>query len=203
MGNYFFSPPLTNEERLSKMKRTLDRAVSEIVRSRTHMQRQEPQIIREIKQMASNGQKTNAQLIVKDLRRHRKAIESFYKYEIQLKSTIRNLQMVKSTATLAEVMRDTTKVLRMINAQCNLPELKKMMKEFEKQNDTMESKQEIMDETIDSVMEGDDDSVEEKAFLDKIMDEIGVTIADKMENVKSKPLRVDDKLQKRINNLKK
>ena len=42
----------------------------------------------------------------------------------------------------------------------NLPEIQKIMMEFEKQSEIMEMKEEMMDDAIDSAM-GDDDDEEE------------------------------------------
>ena len=49
------------------------------------------------------------------------------------------------------------------NFQMNLPEIQKIMMEFEKQSEIMDMKEEMMDDAIDSAL-GDDDDEEEGLF---------------------------------------
>ena len=51
-----------------------------------------------------------------------------------------------------------------------LPEIQKIMMEFEKQSEMMEMKEEMMNDAIDDAM-GDDDDIEERSvdlFLDNV-----------------------------------
>jgi charged multivesicular body protein 2A len=48
----------------------------------------------------------------------------------------------------------------MMNRQMNLPQMQRIMMEFEKQNERMEMKEEMMNDTMDDVFEGDNEEEE-------------------------------------------
>lgn len=50
-----------------------------------------------------------------------------------------------------------------MNRQLNLPQIQRIMQEFEKQSEIMDMKEEIMNDAIDDAMEGDADE-EERYF---------------------------------------
>lgn len=190
------------EERLRDTKKQLGRAQRELARERIRLEREETTIVRDLKKVAEKNPEAG-RMYAKNLIRHRNAVKSFYKMEIQLKGTLIQLQLVKSSTAMSNAMRETARVLYVMNNQCNLPQLQRIMKEFEKQNEFMEMKQEIMDDTIDGVMEGDDDSAEEDEAISKVLEEIGVETASTMSVLNRAPPPKNDNLIKRINNLKK
>lgn len=50
-----------------------------------------------------------------------------------------------------------------MNRQLNLPQIQRILQEFEKQSEIMDMKEEVMNDAIDDAMEGDDDE-EERYF---------------------------------------
>ena len=57
----------------------------------------------------------------------------------------------------------------------NLPALQRIAMEFERENDIMDQRQEMMDDAIDDVT-GLDDEEEEEAIVSQVLDEIGVDL---------------------------
>lgn len=57
----------------------------------------------------------------------------------------------------------------------NLPSLQRIAMEFEKENDIMDQRQEMMDDAIDDSMEMDDEE-ETEEIVNKVFDEIGIDI---------------------------
>lgn len=47
-----------------------------------------------------------------------------------------------------------------MNRQLNLPQIQRILQEFEKQSEIMDMKEDVMNEAIDDAMEGDDDEEE-------------------------------------------
>ncbi len=66
--------------------------------------------------------------------------------------------------------------MRTMNKQINLPEIQKIMTEFERESEMMDLKDEMMNDAIDDVMEGDDDEEESDQIVNQILDEIGVDL---------------------------
>jgi charged multivesicular body protein 2A len=63
-----------------------------------------------------------------------------------------------------------------MNKVFNLPELNKIMAEFQKEEMKAEMTMEMMGDTMDDVMEGENDEVEEQQIVAQILDEIGITL---------------------------
>ena len=58
----------------------------------------------------------------------------------------------------------------------NLPEIQKIMMEFEKQSEIMDMKEEMMDDAIDSAMGDDDDEEEGDKIVTQVLDELGIEL---------------------------
>ncbi|KAI9687785.1 MAG: ESCRT-III subunit protein did4 [Bathelium mastoideum] len=62
-----------------------------------------------------------------------------------------------------------------MNRQMNLPALQRIAMEFEKENDIMDQRQEMMDDAIDDVT-GLEDEEEGEEVVNQVLDEIGVDL---------------------------
>lgn len=58
----------------------------------------------------------------------------------------------------------------------NVPEIQRMTMEFERENDIMEQRQEIMDDAIDEATMGDEDEEEAESEVQKICDELNIQL---------------------------
>ena len=58
----------------------------------------------------------------------------------------------------------------------NLPEIQKIMMEFEKQSEIMDMKEEMMDDAIDSALGDDDDEIEGDKIVGQVLDELGIEL---------------------------
>ena len=72
-------------------------------------------------------------------------------------------------------MKGATQLLGSMNRQMNLPALQRIAMEFEKENDVMDQRQEMMDDAIDDVT-GLEDEEEGEEVVNKVLDEIGVDL---------------------------
>ena len=73
-------------------------------------------------------------------------------------------------------MKGATQLLGSMNRQMNLPALQRIAMEFEKENDIMDQRQEMMDDAIDDVT-GLEDEEEGEEVVNKVLDEIGVDLS--------------------------
>ena len=62
---------------------------------------------------------------------------------------------------MAEAMKGVTKAMQSMNKQLKLPQIQKIMQEFEKQSEIMDMKEEMMSDAIDDAM-GDEGDEEER-----------------------------------------
>ena len=84
-------------------------------------------------------------------------------------------QTVRTNEQMVSAMREATKALGGMNRNMNLPGLQRIAMEFEKENDIMDQRQEVMDEAIDDVT-GLEDEAEGDEIVDRILEEIGVDL---------------------------
>ena len=72
-------------------------------------------------------------------------------------------------------MKGATSLLGSMNRSMNLPALQRIAMEFEKENDIMDQRQEMMDDAIDDVT-GLEDEEEGEEVVREVLDEIGVDL---------------------------
>ena len=134
--------------------------------------------------------------MAKDLVRTRRYVQKFYQMRTQLQAVGLRIQTLRSNQQMADAMRGATRVcLRMststqtsdkaaqamgaMNRGLNLPQIQRIMNEFEKESATMDMKEEMMSDAVDDVMdEGLEDEEEEgDKILRQVLDEIGVDLS--------------------------
>lgn len=74
-------------------------------------------------------------------------------------------------------MKGATMLLGSMNRQMNLPALQRIAMEFERENDIMDQRQEMMDDAIDEAtgLEGEEEEGED--IVKEVLDEIGVDLS--------------------------
>lgn len=75
-----------------------------------------------------------------------------------------------------QAMKGATGVLGSMNRSMNLPALTRIAMEFEKENDIMDQRQEMMDDAIDDVTGGLEDEAEGEEVVERVMEELGVDL---------------------------
>merc|ERR1740123_2526174 len=107
--------------------------------------------------MAKAGQMDAVKIMAKDLVRTRKAVKKFMLMKANIQAVSLMIQTLKSQSAMANAMKGVTKAMGSMNKQMNLPEIQKIMMEFEKQSEIMDMKGEIMEDAMDDVMGDEDD----------------------------------------------
>lgn len=67
-----------------------------------------------------------------------------------------------------------------IRLQLKLPQIQKIMMEFEKQSEIMEMKEDMMNDAIDDAMGDEEDEEEGDAIVAQVLDELGLQIGDQL-----------------------
>ncbi|EIM22026.1 Snf7-domain-containing protein [Wallemia mellicola] len=171
-----FGRAITPQERLRRHQRALQKAQRELDRERTKLESQESKLVSDIKRSAKNGQMGPTKLMAKDLVRTRKYIQKFYQMRTQLQAVSLRIQTLRSNQQMSEAMRGATKSMAMMNRSLNLPQITRIMNEFERESSSMDMKEEMMSDAVDDVMEDDQGEEEEEKIVGQVLDEIGVTL---------------------------
>merc|ERR1712098_270244 len=170
-----FGKRMTPAERLRKHQRALEKTQRELDRERTKLENQEKKLVADIKKSAKNGQIGACKIQAKDLVRTRRYIQKFYQMRTQLQAISLRIQTVRRNEQMMQSMKGATKLLGSMNRQMNLPALQRIAMEFERENDIMDQRQEMMDDAIDDVT-GLEDEEEGEEVVNQVLDEIGVDL---------------------------
>lgn len=166
---------MTPAERLRKHQRALEKTQRELDRERVKLENQEKKLVQDIKKSAKNGQMGPLRIQAKDLVRTRRYIQKFYQMRTQLQAISLRIQTVRSNEQMMQSMKGATSLLGSMNRQMNLPALQRIAMEFEKENDIMDQRQEMMDDAIDDVT-GLEDEEEGEEVVNQVLDEIGIDL---------------------------
>lgn len=77
---------------------------------------------------------------------------------------------------MMQSMKGATILLGSMNRQMNLPALQRITMEFERENEIMDERQEMMDDAIDEATGMEDDEAEGEDIVKEVLDEIGVDL---------------------------
>ncbi|KAH9994053.1 Snf7-domain-containing protein [Xylariaceae sp. FL0662B] len=170
-----FGKRMTPAERLRKNQRLLDKAIRELDQVRVKLEKQEKTLVGQIKKSAQANQIGAAKIQAKDLVRTRRYVTKFYGMRSQLQKISLRLQTHRTNEQMMQAMKGATMALGSMNRSMNLPALQRITMEFERENDMMEQRQEMMDDAIDDAM---DVGVEEEGdeVVEQVLEEIGVDL---------------------------
>jgi len=151
--------------------------------------------------------------MAKDLIRTRNAVTKFHEMKAQLQSVSTHMQLMTSSASMADAMKGATRAMYRMNRQINLPQMQRIMMQFEKESGMMDMKQEEMDDAINGTMKQDGDDEAEEELINQVLDEIGINVASMLDSVPipvsapvqpqpQEELPVDDEIMARLNNLR-
>lgn len=113
-------------------------------------------------------------VMAKSLVRSRQSVTKLYNLKSQLQAVSLKLQTLKSTQAMSDAMRGATKAMTMMNKKMNLPQMQKLLMEFERQNERMEMTSEMMNDVIDDTMGAENEDEETDELVSQVLDEIGI-----------------------------
>uniref|UniRef100_A0A0K8TTK4 Putative vacuolar assembly/sorting protein did4 n=1 Tax=Tabanus bromius TaxID=304241 RepID=A0A0K8TTK4_TABBR len=181
--DWLFGKKISPEEMLRKNQRALNRAMRDLDRERMKMEQQEKKIIADIKKMAKEGQIDAVKIMAKDLVRTRRYVKKFMLMKANIQAVSLKIQTLKSQNTMAQAMKGVTKAMQNMNQQLNLPQIQKILHEFEKQSEIMDMKEEMINEAIDDAMEDEADEEETDAVVSQVLDELGLQLTDQLSDL--------------------
>eukprot|EP00118_Oscarella_pearsei_P002504 m.10733 g.10733 ORF g.10733 m.10733 type:complete len:221 (+) comp22608_c0_seq1:70-732(+) len=181
--SWLFGKKKTPEEILKQNQRALNKTIRELDRERSKLESQEKKVIADIKKMAKQGQMEAVRIMAKDLVRTRRYVKKFILMKANIQAVALKIQTLRSTAQMASAMKGVTKAMATMNRQMNLPQIQKIMMEFEKQTEIMDMKEEMMSDAVDDVIGEEDDEEEGEAIVQQVFDELGLNLTDKLSDI--------------------
>lgn len=180
---WLFGKRVTPEEMLRRNQRALNKAMRDLDRERARMEQQEKKIITDIKKMAKEGQMDAVKIMAKDLVRTRRYVKKFMLMKANIQAVSLKIQTLRSQNAMAQAMKGVTKAMQNMNRQLNLPQIQRILQEFEKQSEIMDMKEEMMNDAIDDAMEDEGDEEESDAVVSQVLDELGLQLTDQLSGL--------------------
>uniref|UniRef100_T1GKR4 Charged multivesicular body protein 2a n=1 Tax=Megaselia scalaris TaxID=36166 RepID=T1GKR4_MEGSC len=167
--DWLFGKRISPDEMLRKNQRALNKAIRDLDREKMKMEQQEKKIIADIKKLAKEGQMDAVKIMAKDLVRTRRYIKKFMIMKANIQAVSLKIQTLKSQNTMAQAMKGVTKAMQNMNRQLNMPQIQKILQDFEKQSEIMDMKEEMINDVIDDAMEDEGDEEETDAVVSQIL----------------------------------
>ncbi|XP_031561456.1 charged multivesicular body protein 2a-like [Actinia tenebrosa] len=180
---FLFGRKKTPEEMLKQNQRALNRAMRDLDRERSKLEAQEKKVIADIKKMAKLGQMDAVKIMAKDLVRTRRYVKKFILMRANIQAVSLKIQTLRSTNAMAQAMKGVTKAMVAMNRQLKLPEIQKIMMEFEKQAEIMDMKEEMMSDAVDDVIGDEEDDEESDKLVAQVFDELGLQLTDELSDI--------------------
>lgn len=127
----------------------------------------------------------SVKIMAKDLVRTRRYVKKFILMKANIQAISLKVQTLKSQNAMAMAMKGVTRALQSMNRQMNLPQIQRIMQEFEKQSDMMDMKEDMMNEVIDDAMGDEEDEEETDAVVKQVLDELGVQLNQQLSDLPS------------------
>lgn len=177
--SFLFKKPDPREQ-----MRTNDRALRkthrEVERERNDLEKLEKKLELEIKQAAKSGNKEVLPVLAKQLVNLRNQKKKTYTVGSRIQNIGTHGKLMQSNMKMAEAMASTTKSMKAMNVTFDPMKTAKTMQEFEKQNMKMTMTDEMINETLDDIMNDSGDEEEQDAIVSQVLDEIGIEITGKL-----------------------
>ena len=146
----------------------------------------------------------SVKIMAQDLVRTRRYTKKFMLMKANIQAVSLKIQTLKSQNTMAEAMKGffsksylfnyslhyelcyvlgVTKAMQSMNRQLNLPQIQRILHEFEKQSEIMDMKEEMINDHIDDAMEDEGDEEETDAVVSQVLDELGLQMNDQLSGL--------------------
>lgn len=178
-----FGKRKTPAEMLRENQRALNKAMRELDREKARLEAEEKKVIAEIKKMAKMNQMDSVRVMAKQLVRTRNYCKKFTMMKATIQTVSLKIATLKSQDSMATAMKGVTLAMKKMNSRMNLPQIQKIMMDFEKQSAIMDMKEEMLDDAVDDSMGDVDDQEESEGIVNQILDELGIQIGNELNSL--------------------
>ncbi|KAL4113330.1 hypothetical protein QTP88_016972 [Uroleucon formosanum] len=123
--------------------------------------------------------------MARDLVRTRRYQKKFMVMKANIQAVSLKIQTLKSQNAMGQAMKGVTKAMQNMNRQLNLPQIQRILQEFEKQSEVMDMKEEVMNDAMDDAMEDEGDEEETDQIVTQVLDELGLQLTDQLSGLPS------------------
>ncbi|XP_077477006.1 charged multivesicular body protein 3 [Stigmatopora argus] len=152
-------------QKIRKESRTIDRQIRDI-------QREEEKVKRSIKDAAKKGQRDVCVILAKEMIQSKRAVTKLYSSKAHLNSVTLSMKNQLSLLRVAGSLQKSTEVMKAMQNLVKIPEIQATMRELSKEMMKAGIIEEMLEDTFESVEDGEDMDEEAEEEVDKILFEI-------------------------------
>ena len=178
-----FGKKKTIEQQMREQDRQLKRTNRDMARDRAKIEQEEKKLEMEIKKAAKQGNKQACAILAKQLVNLRKQKTRSYAASSTITSVGVQTKAMHSNMKMANAMGKTAKTMANVNKQMDPQKLSKTIQQFERENAKMEMSEEMINDTMDTVLNESGDEEEQDSIINQVLGEIGIEMSGKLSGV--------------------
>jgi charged multivesicular body protein 2A len=165
------------EEKLKRFRQDMRRAVLRMERERTRLLQSENKMKLEMKRLAAKGETDSVMIICKDVVRNRRAMQQFLKLKSQLEALGLRIETVKAQSGIQAALKGAAGAMHQLNQITNVPQMQAIVQKFMAENELMDMKAEMLDDSMNDIWVNDGLMEEETAdAYARVLGEMGITV---------------------------
>lgn len=178
--DWIFGKKPTLKEQQRENDRALRKAGRDIERDRREMEREEKKLEMEIKKAAKENNLAACKLLAKQLVQVRAQKNRALSFNSKVQGVSTQNRMIGANAKLAGAVSSTAQTMKNINDILKPEQIAGDMRTFQQASMKMDMTEELINETLDDIMNESGDEEESDAIVNKVLDEIGIEISGKL-----------------------
>ena len=178
----------SNEEdkiktQLRQQKLQIERTKRALNRKKNKLERHKKKMESEIKKLILNNQYLGAKMLAKEIVRINNQIKKITEFSFQLNTISFKISTFSSLNILNDVIEQVNNSINIINSKLDLGKLSNLSKTIFKENMNLNIKEDMINDNLDNINEGNSDNEEEEKIYNNVLREVGFIIEDGFPNI--------------------
>jgi charged multivesicular body protein 2B len=175
-------------EQTKAHSRELRKTDRELGRDRHKLEAEEQRLVNEIRKNATTGNKKAVEILAKQLVKVRNQKAQSLQASGHIQGLATQNTMMASNVRMANAMGATANTMAKMNKVINPEEMSKITQQFAQEHTKLTITDEMIGETLEAALGQEGDSEEEDAIVNQVLDEIGISLDEKMANAPRVPV---------------
>lgn len=172
-------------------RRNITRTNRQMEREIAKLSQQEELLVRRLKASAEKGApKAELEMMAKQLVQVRGQKKKLYAGTASMHGIDNQMATAQMSQKMAQSMHGASKAMKTANKEVDLNKMRKTAMEFDKQQQTMEMKNEMMDDALEGALGNDEEETED--ILNSVLDEVGIELNSNMASAPSKKIEAEE-----------
>ncbi|XP_073340455.1 charged multivesicular body protein 3 [Pagrus major] len=172
MGLFGRTPEKDPKELISEWSKKIRREMRVIDRQIRDIQREEDKVKRSIKDAAKKGQKDVCIVLAKEMIQSKRAVTKLYASKAHMNSALLSMKNQAAVVRVAGALQKSTEVMKAMQNLVKIPEIQANMRELSKEMMKAGIIEEMLEDTFESMEDGEEMEEAAEEEVDKILFEI-------------------------------